>query len=105
LFDLKYLTVRTCAVFAKSFAVWFPCWAIRRRGEFDEKLDGTMQAIRWTIVVVCFAWIGQLRPEDVYLRLVLLAVGLPFFCWPNCAYHLVKLFKKAPRRDDLDLSK
>ena len=98
------MVVNTLAVFTKAFAAWLPCWAIRRKGEFDEKLDGTMQAARWTIVVICFAWIGQLRPEDTTIRLVLLGVGLPFFCWPNCAYHLVRLFRPA-KPDDLDFTK
>ncbi|HEY1525861.1 MAG TPA: hypothetical protein VGH51_06445 [Candidatus Angelobacter sp.] len=97
--DLKQLVENTLAVFVKLFALWFPCWAIRRAGEFDEKLDGTMRAVRWTIVIICFAWIGQLRPEDISTRLVLSAIGLPFFCWPNCAYHLVRLFRPAKHED------
>lgn len=91
---ISQIIARTVAVWAFATAIWFPCWAIRRKGEFDLKLDRSMQTLCWTVIIFCFGWIGQLGPEDMALRVSLLAVSMPFFCWPNSVYHVVTFFRR-----------
>ena len=84
---------RTFAVFAEAAGIWLISWGIRRRGQFDYQLDRFTQAIRWTIVTLSFFAVGQLPGGDVLVpRLICLFLGLIFLCWPNSAYHFVRLF-------------
>lgn len=81
------------AVAAKALGIWFVAWGIRRKGEFDYKLDGIGQLLRWLIVAASFAVVANF-PKPSAPREIALALGLAFFVWPNFAYHLRNLFKR-----------
>jgi hypothetical protein len=84
--------------------IWFVVWAVRRRGEFDYKLDTTAKLARWLIALVClFAAIQLpqlLNPPP--LRICVGLIGLTFLVWPNTAYHLTRILRRLkvlPERD------
>jgi hypothetical protein len=87
------------AVAAKSFGIWFVSWAIRRKGEFDYKLDRTARLTRWSIVAISFAVVTRF-PSLSLPRALSLTVGLAFLVWPNFAYHLTNLFRSGSRPQD-----
>jgi hypothetical protein len=93
--ELRQLMMGALAVGAKAFSLWLVAWAIRRKGEFDYKLDWVAQLVRWPIVAVSFAAAWRFRiPESWAYRSVALIIGLAFLCWPNFAYHLANLFRR-----------
>jgi hypothetical protein len=81
------------AVAAKALGIWFVVWGIRRKGEFDYKLDGIAQLLRWLIVAACFAAVANFSKPSAQ-RATALTLGLAFFVWPNFAYHLRNLFRR-----------
>jgi hypothetical protein len=91
-------------VYVKSWGIWLVVWAIRRKGEFDIELDSTAKTIRWIVVFVSFAIVGQLPgPGGQWaLRLLFLNLGLAFLCWPNCAYRVLRIFGRGDVREDVD---
>lgn len=81
------------AIAGKSFGIWFVAWAIRRKGEFDYRLDRITQLLRWVIVAVSFAVVTNF-PKPSVPRAIALTVGLAFLAWPNFAYHLRNFFRR-----------
>jgi hypothetical protein len=77
---------------AKVSGIWLIFWSIRRRGEFDFKLDSTAQLLRWAIVFSAFALLTKFLTFGVP-RSTILIVGLAFLCWPNCAYHVSNVLR------------
>ena len=77
----------------KAAGLWLIFWSIRRRGEFDEKLDSYAQGLRWSLVLGSFALLTQF-PRFGYPRATLLLIGLAFLCWPNFAFHLSNVLRK-----------
>ena len=93
------LTVAFNAI-VKALGVWFIFWAIRRKGEFDHKLDTKSQIVRWAIVVLAFVLMAEFSNQGLTApRILALVIGLAFLCWPNFAYYLTNPFGKISRRD------
>jgi hypothetical protein len=77
------------ATIASVGSIWFCVWVIRRKGEFDHKLDFSAKIIRWLAVVVFMGLpveIPQLLTPAA--RVILGFIGVAFLAWPNFAYHL-----------------
>jgi hypothetical protein len=82
--------------------IWFAVWAFRKRYEVDETLDRTAQAVRWILVAALWALVGALPgPRWAVTRVILGFAGLAFLCWPNLAFHVVRLFRAARQHDDI----
>jgi hypothetical protein len=73
--------------------LWIAIWSVRRRGEFDLKLDRGTRKIRWSIVVA--AWILASLPLSRFgpIRVAALFLGVAFLWWPNLAYYLMRLLR------------
>lgn len=87
-----------------GISLWFVVWAIRRKGEMDEKLDRPSKVVRW--VIVYSGWILMSIPGRFFWlpRAIAGALSLAFLCWPNFAYHLtksVRRHKMHSRSDDV----
>ena len=83
-------------VLTTSLTLWFAAWAIRYKGELDEKLDPVAVRLRWGIVagthaVVIFAseWL-----KYPVVRVAVWSVGAAFLAWPNLAYHLTESLRR-----------
>jgi hypothetical protein len=74
--------------------IWFLFWGYRRSLELDVKLDRTMRAVRWSIVVVGFAAALLQGPGFRVTRIVGGVVLVAFLCWPNLAYHIVGVWRR-----------
>jgi hypothetical protein len=80
----------------KSLGLWLSVWAIRFSAGIDYKLSARGKAIRWVVVVICFALTSVPGANVGWFRVLSYLVGLAFLCWPNLAYHLSKLFEEWP---------
>jgi hypothetical protein len=79
-----------------SLGLWLMFWTIRFSGDIDYKLSARGKAIRWVVVVVCFALTSVPGTSLGWFRVSSYLVGLAFLCWPNLAYSLNKLFDDWP---------
>lgn len=87
--EFRPIVGSTLNVGLQAFGLWLSSWAIRKRGEFDRELDRPAKIVRWGIVILSFAIVGQLPgPGHATTRIVALGLGLALLCWPNFAYHL-----------------
>jgi hypothetical protein len=76
--------------------IWFVCWAIRRKGDLDHKLDTTAKVIRWSFAYSLMAlasWYPTII-ANTYLRAGTFFAGVAFLVWPNCAYNLTQLLRR-----------
>jgi len=78
---------------ASVACIWFSVWAFRRRYEVDETLDRPMQVVRWVTVFAAWGLIQIPGPRWGMVRVIAGFVGLGFLCWPNFAFHTVRLFR------------
>jgi hypothetical protein len=83
-----------------TLSLWFTCWAIRRRGEFDIKLTSVEQKIRWLAAVAGFALTFLPGQRFAIVRLIGGIAGMFFVAWPNLAHHLSVMLHLA-RPDDV----
>jgi uncharacterized protein DUF3592 len=92
----------------KSLGLWLSIWAIRYNAGVDYKLGAKARAIRWMLVVCCFALTSLPGAEIGWFRVSSYLAGLGFLCWPNLAYHVSKRFEQWPtvegRVDSVDQS-
>lgn len=79
---------------AESICVWLAFWAIRRKYELDYKLDRSMQALRWLVVVGAILLARYAAETSELLRVLSALVFLSFLAWPNLAYHLVRVSRE-----------
>ncbi len=89
---MQMLFSRLSFLLEKSLGIWFVVWAIRRRSDWDYKLSSIAMAIRWGVVTVCYLLLATGFLSLAAVRLLVLAVGLCFLCWPNFAYNLSNFF-------------
>jgi hypothetical protein len=88
-----------CAyVSQRLVGIWFSVWLIRRKGEFDKPLDKLGRKIRWTGVIVGLL-VADVADTIAYPRVIGLLTCLVFLCWPNTAYHVARIFKRARSGD------
>jgi len=80
----------------KSLGLWLSVWAMRYKAGIDYKLSVQATAIRWTVVVACFALTSVPGTNLGWFRVFSYFVGLGFLCWPNLAYRLGNLFEVWP---------
>jgi hypothetical protein len=80
----------------KSLGLWLSMWAIRYSAGVDYKLNAKARAIRWMLVVSCFALTSLPGANMGWFRVSSYLVGLAFLCWPNLAYHVSKRFEEWP---------
>ncbi len=79
-----------------SLGLWLMFWTIRFSAGIDYKLSARGKAIRWVVVVVCFALTSVPGASLGWFRVSSYLAGLAFLCWPNLAYRLSKLFDEWP---------
>ena len=84
------------------FGVWLFFWAIRRKGDFDYPLESSTQVLRWCVVGLAVFLTLVHAPEFRGLRIAAALLGLAFWCWPNFAYHLARLFGWQKPRPDVE---
>ena len=83
---------------AQIACIWFTAWAFRKRYEVDETLDQAMQITRWSVVTLGFALAGVPGERWAVLRLASGFTALGFLCWPNFAFHAVRLVRSVGNR-------
>jgi hypothetical protein len=87
----------TVSLIESAAGIWFASWAFRTKYETDYNLDATMRGVRWGVVLLSFGLANVPGPEARAVRLIGGAIGLAFLCWPNLAYHVVRVFSKHHR--------
>jgi hypothetical protein len=88
---------------AESVAcIWLSVWGFRRYYEVDEKLDRSMQLVRWLIVFAAWGLIQVRGPQWGTLRVIAGLIGLGFLCWPNFAFYTVRLFRHGRRSGETE---
>jgi hypothetical protein len=78
-----------------AVTIWLPFWGFRSKYELDRKLDRAAQYVRWTVVAACLITVDfEIVPPGNWA----IAIGLTFFAffaWPNLAFYLTQLLKRA----------
>jgi hypothetical protein len=74
--------------------IWLLVWSLRRRADLDERLDRAAHAIRWLIAIGGWILLSIPGPTLGPLRAIAGVMGLAFLCWPNFAYHLLRLLRR-----------
>jgi hypothetical protein len=99
--NLQYLE----GMASRAITIWFAFWAIRKKYELDYPLDRTGHIVRWSCIGIGFLLLLLRQPQFKAVRVVGALLYLTFLCWPNFAYHLVRLFKKRadPENANTDL--
>ena len=82
--------------FQKSLGIWLSLWVIRYKAGIDYKLSGQARAVRWAIVVTCFALTSVPGESFGWFRVLVVTIGISFFCWPNLGYYVNSLFEQWP---------
>src|SRR5215469_13093524 len=77
-----------------SLSIWFIIWSIHRNLDVDKPLDASAKYLRFTIVILryAFAAMPSVRPGSTaaVLQVIFAVIGLAFLCWPNFAYYLTR---------------
>lgn len=86
---MNELLARVGFMLKLSAAPWLSLWAIRFKADWDYKLSRKTWALRWIVVLVCYALAASLGSPAA--RIITGVTGLSFLSWPNFAYHLGKV--------------
>ena len=80
-----------------TVAVWFVCWALRRKYELDEKLDRREQSVRWIVVSIAFGMTMLSGSRLAAARVTAWVLGTAFLAWPNLAHGATTLVDRLIR--------
>jgi hypothetical protein len=83
-----------------ALGVWFAAWAVRRKFKLDHPLDMGMQMFRWVTIALTFGLALVQGPNAKWIRLSGGFTALALLCWPNFAYHIVRLYRGDEHRGD-----
>ena len=92
---LSKIAIGTAYMLSAAFAVWLPCWAFGKKYQLDHRLDRTAQTIRWFSVALCLILIAFRIVPPGNAAAALGLIFLAFFAWPNLAFYLSQLLRRA----------